>query len=298
MKNYSGFHRAKCTFALLALLCLPNSAHAELQNVELGRPAPDYMVETRIYQVLTKVTGNGLTSQTLPGPSGWVQVIHEKLDEVALSMEGPNLTWGGRSEPENPRIMPIVAPRIAVRVGEEALLACDPNEPVQFMEKKGDGNFQMVPFNPGSPEENIGITLAITPAKDTTNLNLLDLSMRFRYGWVKAREAVPGVSLPVGRPIVGQSANEGTFRVRLGEWSCLRLPVESQGFVYLFIRVQDPKLEVPIMLPADSVPAGTGSTSSATDAALDKAPNAERRGPKIEIGGSMRIRLEYRTGRP
>ena len=50
-----------------------------------------YRIESKIYRVMTNITGNGLTSKTLPGLNGLVHVIHVKLNDVELVMEGGTL---------------------------------------------------------------------------------------------------------------------------------------------------------------------------------------------------------------
>ncbi len=224
----------------LEMSCL-GLASLALSFGALGAPAgedasgPQYDFEIHFYQALTSVTGNGLTSQTLPGIEGWLQIIHEKLDGVDLVMEGDTLTWNGKPAPDNPRILLLSSPRITTSDGEKASLMIGSENRLQYMVRREDNLFELHPLDAESKPEAIGLSITLLPrrAKDA---GLLDCDLAFRYTWVKEREKIEGVDLEVGKPVVGRQAAEGAVKLRLGEWSCYCTRVDSQGSIYLFVK--------------------------------------------------------------
>lgn len=285
----------KCVVLALALL-LGARAVAELQNVEVGsghRLRPDtFTIETRIYQTLTSITGDGETSRTLPGMNGWLQVLHQRLDNVALAMDGATLTWDGQDEPDYPRIIGLGAPNIVTRKGEEAFLQVGPNTPTQYMRPAEEGRYALEALPTDAPGKEIGIGLSLTPKATSGDDRILTMDFSFNYSWIKERQKLEGVHLEVGEPILGKVSADGEVQTRLGEWSCYQSPVGSDGAIYVFIRVTE----------ANAAPAAELSTPPAAPAYGNLGtPNAAAptKGLKnIEVGGSMRLRWEHRTGRP
>lgn len=287
MLAYATIHRFRFVLTALAVFALAREAPAQSTSV-----APAYTIDFRIYQVLTSIEGNGLTSQTLPGLAGWVQIIHERLDDTDLVMDGSTLTWNGKETPENPRIVPISTPQIMTLAGERAVLEVGQEQPVQYMKPAEDGQLELVALD----DEKIGLTVAVTPAQDVPGPMLVDLALAFRYTWVKAREAVDGVNLPVGKPVLGHAAAEGTVRAQCDAWSCLRVPVESEGNIYLFLRVHQVDGSPAPATPPEQTTTPAPVTESSADAKEEEAAPVGGRGPNVEVGGSMRIRVQSQSG--
>lgn len=258
--------------ACLFLLALTAGVSARAEDAP---PAKEYAFEMRLYQVLTSITGNGLISQTLPATlrfgstdvrldkvdtntgeftwagkdvkpgelNAWLQIVHERLDNVELAMEGATLTWNGQSEPEHPRILAIAKPNVKTPEGKIASIKVGPGTEasLQYMVKKEGNLFELRTWERGKDTPDPGVTISLTPRRAQSAPNLLDVDFSFDYAWVGAREGVEGVDLPIGKPRVMHVKGIGSpIQMRLGEWSCYTTHAESQGWFYLFIRATDP----------------------------------------------------------
>jgi len=250
---------------------------------------PPMQIEARIYQVLTNVTGDGLTSQTLPGPQGWLQVVHQRLDDVVLVMEGETLTWNGEPVPSHDRILPLAMPKIAAVQDETASVAIG-NEGVSYMERRADGLFELK-----KTPDTVGLRLSLTPVNLDEATKTAQYVLDYEYAWVKDRAPIDGVNLEVGSPVMGHAAAKGSVQLRLGDWSCYQAPVESEGWIYLFLRIT-PQSEGRI---TDGTPASE-DTREADGAAGNEASGSspkEQRGPKVEVGGTFQVRGSYYSGK-
>lgn len=262
---------------MLALVVIPPEATAQQ-----GASGRECTLEVQVCQVLTNVTGNGLTSQTLRGMNGWFQIIHQRLDDTELVMEGSTLTWNGRSVPDNPRIIQLAAPKIRTMAGEEASIAVGSTLPLQFMERTRDGLFEVNALQ----DENVGLFLSLNPTKAGDD-GIMTCELSFRYSWVKEREKIDGVNLEIGRPVLGNASAEGSVQMRVGEWSCYQTPVDSEGWIFLFLRATQDGLEKNEQtLPTDlskETPAGTQDDSAGS--------STQTKGPKVKLGGSVQLRV-------
>ncbi|MCX5768868.1 MAG: hypothetical protein NTZ09_01140 [Candidatus Hydrogenedentes bacterium] len=194
-----------------------------------------YVFNIAIYQILTNVTGNGLTSRTLPGVEGWVQVIHEKLDNVELVMEGDAITWNGQPKPDNPRIMSLAKPNIITQEGERANMVVG-DEFVQYMTRREDGLFELhTTTSPDQEFQPLRLQLSLLPAP-SDRPGIINCDLKFHYNWIKDRERIEGVGLPVGKPVIADVGTSGNVMMELGKWSCLQLSADSEGHIYVFIK--------------------------------------------------------------
>jgi len=243
---------------------------------------PRLQVDVRVYQVLTNITGAGLTSRTLPGPQGWFQIVHQRLDEVELAMEGENLTWNGQAEPDYERIIPLARPVLAVEANENAVVNID-SPGIFYMERKDSGLYEMKP----APEK-VGLTFSLAPRKVDAAAGIYEGSLQFAYAWVKDRERMEGMPMDVGKPIIGQVEARGGVQLRFGEWSCFQTPVESEGWMFVFVRVS----------PDGGAAAPAAPSAEIKDVAEkpDAAGAIEKKGPKLEVGGSIEVRGNMYTG--
>ena len=260
-------------------------------SAEEKSSARECSFEARIYQVLTNVTGTGLTSHTLPGMNGWLQIIHQRLDDVELVMEGGTLTWNGQPAPDNPRIICIASPTITTLEGEPANVVIGSDGPLQYMTRKKNGLFELSTTN----TDGVGLALAVKPTGFSDG-KLINCDLSFKYSWVKDREKIKGVNLEVGQPKIGRVALEGAFQMRLGEWSCCQIPVESEGWIFLFLRAEEEGRQA-VQEGAKEPDQGKGGTDAAqTHNAGAAETTPEAAGPKVEVGGSVEVRGGYYSG--
>lgn len=194
-----------------------------------------YHIKAVIYRVTTNITGNGLTSKTLPGINGLVHVIHEKWDEVELVMEGKTLTWDGEPEPDAPGIVLLSRPNILTNENLKASIVISDQAPLQYFVQAPRGLFALRSLEVG--EDAPGVLLGASPRPVTDGDGKIELDFEFRVTTVTRRERLEGVELNVGRPILSSIRSEGLLTVRDGEWACYRTPVESRGYLYVFLLV-------------------------------------------------------------
>lgn len=245
-----------------------------------------YMYEVRVYQALTNVTGTGLNSQTLPGVNGWLQIIHQKLDDVELVMEDDTLTWNGQPVPDYPRIIHVSSPFIYVCEGEQIDVSVGSGtRPVQYMERAQKGLFELKQME---PNDKVGLALKVRPIK-LVNGEILTSKIMFEYAWVKGREKIDGVTLDVGYPILDRVAAKGTVEMRLGEWSCYQTSIESEGRIYVFMRATQEG-------PEPAIPANSLKSEISTGVRDSGKTGKTQSGPKVTVGGTVEIRGGYISG--
>ncbi len=194
-----------------------------------------YLIEAMIFRVTTNITGGGLTSKTLPGLNGLFHVIHEKWDDVELVMEGKTLTWDGKPQPDAPGIVLLSRPSIRTLENLKASIEISDQAPLQYFEAAQRGLYALRALEVG---ENVpGVLLGVSPRHIPDGEGNIELDFVFRVTTVTRRERLEGVDLNVGRPILGSTRSEGLVTVRDGEWACYRTPVESRGYLYVFMLV-------------------------------------------------------------
>lgn len=276
------------TLAILGLAA--SSAHAAGEH---------YQAEIRIYQVLSSVVDTGTTASTLPGMDGWLQVIHQRIDSDTLLMENETLHWNGQPEPASQRIIKIGSPEVELPLSEITELSIGSDAPVQYMEPGKDGALQVRTYTPESKNDEIGMGLSLVPKRIEGDAEKLSIDLDFRHVWIRSREPIAGTNLDVGLPVLGRAGAKGEVQVQLGKWSCLRVPLEEEGWTYLFLRVL-PKTEDASPQPVEqktSKPLYSVAESSETGSGEEAESSGRSFLKNVEIGGSIRIRVERRFTR-
>lgn len=198
--------------------------------------ATHFRIEVQIVRVTTNISGNGLTSRTLPGLEGLNHVVHEKWGDVEFVMDGETLTWNGEASPDAPGIILLSNPRITTAGGKSAIVKMSDQTPLHFFEAVPGGLFALRSFEPvdGSGP---GVELGVTPRQRSNEKGEIKLDFSFRVTTVGDREELEGVELNIGRPILQTTRSEGPVTVRDREWACYRTAVESRGYLYIFFQV-------------------------------------------------------------
>jgi hypothetical protein len=251
---------------LICVVALTFSAGAQnsWSARELGPGEFTYEAKIHVFRVLTNITGNGLTSQTLSGVAGSFQVVNEKWDDVELVMDGETLTWDGEEFPEHPRIIRLASPQVLSENTEGVSVHVHDQSEVQYFEhKEGDlfilrtlnvskkdgkrilgdipvlgelfresdnSALQWVNFGPG-----IHIRIAPKPLEET---GVWEADFTFQSLWIKSRESLEGVNLNVGKPELDGVGVFGKLGIRDGEWVCYRTPTSSRGYIYMFLKIE------------------------------------------------------------
>lgn len=196
-----------------------------------------YKIEAHFFRVQTNITGNGLTSQTLPGVAGSYQILHEKWDDVEVVMEGDTLTWNGESKIEHPNIKRLASPTIVNIEGQPASMTISDNTALQYFERKEDGSFTLKSL--GVDESKPGIRVDLSAKHDEASNDVYIVDFHFKITIVEKREEIEGVQLNVGKPVLFTAEAQGRIGAREGEWVCYRTQVPSRGHVYLFMRITE-----------------------------------------------------------
>jgi len=145
--------------------------------------------------------------------------------------DGADATNAGPQPSEGPlpdRVSMIASPSLITPVGKESTIEI--LEPIQSFARREDGTFELI--NQG----NAGLTLActVTPQRDPQRVKVDWRSSNRR---VTGREEIPGVALPIGRPIVTVDTVEQTMDVKLGGWSGAIHLVPDLGVVVDLVRI-------------------------------------------------------------
>ena len=188
-----------------------------------------YETEIRMYQVLTNISGD--TSQTLPCTTG--DIVHEidqALDGVTLTMKGGHLSWNDAPEPNHPLIVPSGSMRLIMSKSNPVGSLVARSETQYF--HTPDGDRWVLATSEASP--GIEFEMRLTPDAHTDGVVANDY--RFEFAYIKERTPLRGVTLDVGKPTIDSIVSKGTWRLRLGEWSCLFAQVPSKGRLYVFSR--------------------------------------------------------------
>lgn len=238
------------TFFLLivaGLSCLNGPAYAaEAQQPDV------LMIEMRVYQVLTNITG--LTgsvmeevgvSRTMPGDEGSCQILNLKLDDVRLHMAGETLEWDGKPLPSHHKIRPLANPQVRALVGQEVGIHVGTDEPVSFLVRREDGLFELKTLD-AKESSRLGFSTSFTVtrgAEDSVG-PVLEIDMNLSYIWIRDREKIEGVDLNVGKPKLDTKSLDCFFGARPNEWVCYRTAIRSQGYIFLFMRIADGRIPV------------------------------------------------------
>ncbi|HVZ63603.1 MAG TPA: hypothetical protein VG936_03370 [Lacunisphaera sp.] len=189
-----------------------------------GALAPaSYRLETNVYVFkhgdfatlkLSGVEGRNAPESLLLQSPATVQ-----FDGETLSLDGPNFTWSSGRRPAD-RISQIDIPVLVVAADQQATLLS--TTALQYMEKRPDGSLELKEIPRTSPEApHARLTFTVKPADDASTR--LELACDVEVATVSAREKIPGVSLPVGKPVLARLARKVDAHVRPDTWSALVL---------------------------------------------------------------------------
>jgi len=260
---------------LIAMGLLPLNAHAQKNwsAQEIGPGKMTYEANMHIYRVMTNITGNGLTSQTISGVPGSTQVVHVKWDDIEVVMDGDLLTFDGQSQPKHDNIIRLASPNVLSRDTKGANISIRDSNQLQYFERKEGNLFELksldfsnekqdkilgdIPilekmFNsPPKSDDKIqnamldlgpGIHVRLEPSAKAGS-DLWDTKFNFQFLWFDEREPIEGVELKVGKPKLDGVGVFGKIGVRNGQWSCYETPTPSQGRIYLFLKITSIPIE-------------------------------------------------------
>lgn len=213
------------TFFMLAIVAIAAPVQSE----------PQYTIEARVYCIKPDPSSGSIISATnvkadtlevLGQPNSFYIAGNGELDisGVELYLKNGDVAWRAprpntsrdesgnnlSEEPDSDRVITIARPSLIALAGEEGKI--DIVRPVQSFARRDDGTFEL------QTHGNAGLTFVckITAARDAGRVML---DWKFTNKQVTGRKEIPGVSLPIGEPIVATETVQQKANVKLGDWS-------------------------------------------------------------------------------
>lgn len=197
---------------LLALLLAVGGMRAAAQG---------YRLETRVYvfkqSEFRAVATGGVTRTNVPGNELLNSPASVQFNGASVALSGDEISWTA-GQPARDRISEITVPGLVVAAGQAATLLS--TTPLQYMEKRADGALELKEIPGDSPDApHARLTFTVKPAAKPTEG--LDIACDVEIATVSAREKLPGVSLPVGKPVLARQAQKVDTTVLPDRWSGL-----------------------------------------------------------------------------
>jgi hypothetical protein len=186
--------------------------------------------EVRTVEIPTARTAGDAGSLVFRSPAS------ARFGEGALSLAGSDYSWGdGKNPPDS--ISKIAVPEASLTAAKPVTLLF--SSPVQYFEKAADGSLQVREIavdSPDAPHWRLTFKLAPEVAGDGDLLLSCDVDIAS----VSARESLPGVTLPVGRPVLSRFNEKLQMQLARGEWSAfvVRAPGESDYTMLTLLKVR------------------------------------------------------------
>jgi hypothetical protein len=223
----------KTTFQTLSLLTL-----LLLQTVTAAETMESFKLETHSYVF----KNNDFQSVKLPDSAtthprsiDFRSPSTAQFDRETLSLDGGRFAWnGGQLAPSQFR--PIAIPAVMLVPGQPVSLLSV--VPVQYFEKDANGTLQVREISkdsPDAPHWRLTFTLKTT----TKQGDDLGLACEVDVASVSARESLPGVTLPVGKPVIARFNEKLDLKVVPDEWSAfvVRSPNESNYSLLTLLKI-------------------------------------------------------------
>jgi hypothetical protein len=162
-----------------------------------------------------------------------------RIDDLTLEVDRERgLLWNGEPEPpEDAAVEWLTEPRLKLEPGRRAVMVTGSR--LQYFEKQPNGAFKLLETD---PEEAPGVEIGCKVEPADHDLVLLDFDVKLVV--LEHREAIRGVGLDVGRPVMRAMQFASTMMLTNGEWAVvsshmLRDPDTEEGDVLLaLLRVQ------------------------------------------------------------
>jgi hypothetical protein len=158
-----------------------------------------------------------------------------QFDRETLSLEGGRFGWNGGQLPPT-QFRPIAIPAVNLIPGQPVSLLSV--VPVQYFEKDANGTLQVreIPKDsPDAPHWRLTFTLK-TRVGQRGDVGLL---CEVDVASVGSRESLPGVTLPVGKPVIARFNEKLDLEVVPEEWSAfiVRAPNESNYSLLTLLKI-------------------------------------------------------------
>lgn len=230
----------KTTIAGLLSLCWIGSAAAQDQ----------ILVKFSVYRARGDVSGTRSLTDNIwaglgepgkrgiitKGPFTFFTVSDLVVAAVRLKATEDGWTWDGKPEPPPTRrartVKLIASPQVIQQVGKQFEVSVTPSEPVEYFEAREDGLFAR-----RVAEETPGLRIA-TKLEEGVDGRVVLRNLALATKAVVDREPVPGVRLPVGRPVFESEKIETTISLRPGRDYGIQVVTKREGLLLVRVRVE------------------------------------------------------------
>ncbi len=185
----------------------------------------------------TEETPERLKGKVIVFSKGWFKVGKDKLEfkDGRCFWQDKPMPIDGLSGVKLPadEITPVYSPSLVMKEHDSGSVKIKARQPIQYLVRREDGLFELkeVVLPTGL---DIDIEQAVEE-EDKGFIRLTDIIMTLRL--VEKRERIPGVELPVGRPILGQQKYVFYFRLRPGkDYGILLKPQHGRGGLLIRLR--------------------------------------------------------------
>jgi hypothetical protein len=167
------------------------------------------------------------------------------IGRTKLALAGATYTWdrdGVSAQQLTEMKLPLVIAQSGVPV------AIHSSVPVEYMEKAADGSLQLHTIAKGAPDApHCHITYTVLSLE--SGRAEIGVTCQLELATVAARKPVPGVALPVGRPVLTRFDQEVRFEPRPGEWMArLFQPQNNSEYgLLLLLRVTPDSKTTPVI---------------------------------------------------
>ncbi|HWA86580.1 MAG TPA: hypothetical protein VG710_10185 [Opitutus sp.] len=201
------------------------------------RAEDGYRLETNIYVFQQGDFQSIDLGAATPAADGTV-LLHSPatiaFDQEKLALTGADFSWNGGTSPSK-HFSRIETPVVRIASGRPVTMFSA--LPVQYLEKAADGSLLVrnIPKDsPDAPHWRLTFTLETAAAGDS-----LPLVCDVDIASVGARENLPGVTLPVGRPVLARFNEKLDLLLPPGEWAAfvVRAPKGSDYSLLMLLKI-------------------------------------------------------------
>ncbi|HUG10195.1 MAG TPA: hypothetical protein VMM36_04240 [Opitutaceae bacterium] len=198
-----------------------------------------YTLETEIYVFRnSEVRATGISADSALGEDGGVVFQSPavvQFGEVSLSLDGSRFSWSSGMNPPD-RFTRVETPNASLLSGKPVALLF--TSPVQYLEKVADGSLQVREI-PGDSPDAPHWRLSFKLKREADESGDFAMECEVDVASVISRESMPGVRLPVGKPVLARFNETLQLGLSAEEWSALvvRAPGDGDYTMVTLLRV-------------------------------------------------------------
>lgn len=209
--------------------------------------ADAYEIQLDLYRVTASISGNTSLTEDIGvrGPYGKLNALvggftfftlaDLRIGTMHFEFAEDGGLWDGKPRPGNPsEVVVLASPRIRTAPRQSAELQLRSRERYQYMVKTNENQFELK-----ETELDTGLkwSCRVAPQADpVVRLEEFTISLAALEG----REPIPGVDLPIGKPVVRTDTDTTTMNLTLGRSYGIQWSSRSHGMLLILFRVSRP----------------------------------------------------------